>query len=73
MGSLDGKISLITAAAQGIGRATVEAFSRAGSRVVATDINAEKLADLAGLPDDDVAKIMGGNLGRLMGVGVPVA
>jgi 2-keto-3-deoxy-L-fuconate dehydrogenase len=50
MGSLDGKISLITAAAQGIGRATVEAFSRAGSRVVATDINAEKLADLAGLP-----------------------
>ena len=50
MGSLDGKVSLITAAAQGIGRATVEAFSRAGSRVVATDINAEKLADLAGLP-----------------------
>ena len=50
MGSLDGKISLITAAAQGIGRATVEAFSRAGSRVIATDINAEKLADLAQLP-----------------------
>jgi predicted TIM-barrel fold metal-dependent hydrolase len=25
-----------------------------------------------GLSDDDVAKIMGGNLGRLMGVGVPV-
>ena len=50
MGSLDGKVSLITAAAQGIGRATVEAFSRAGSRVVATDINAEKLADLAVLP-----------------------
>ena len=50
MGSLDGKVTLITAAAQGIGRATVEAFARAGSRVVATDINAEKLADLAGLP-----------------------
>src|ERR1700712_5861880 len=50
MGSLDGKVTLITAAAQGIGRATVEAFSRAGSRVVATDINAEKLTDLAGLP-----------------------
>jgi predicted TIM-barrel fold metal-dependent hydrolase len=27
----------------------------------------------AGLPADDVAKIMGGNLGQLMGVGVPVA
>ena len=50
MGSLDGKISLITAAAQGIGRATVEAFSRAGSRVIATDINAEKLTDLAQFP-----------------------
>ena len=50
MGSLDGKLSLITAAAQGIGRATVEAFSRAGSRVIATDINAEKLAELSGLP-----------------------
>jgi 2-keto-3-deoxy-L-fuconate dehydrogenase len=51
MGSLDGKVSLITAAAQGIGRATVEAFSRAGSKVVATDINAEKLAELAVMPN----------------------
>ena len=50
MGSLDGKLSLITAAAQGIGRATVEAFSRAGSRVIATDVNAAKLAELDGLP-----------------------
>ena len=50
MGSLDGKLSLITAAAQGIGRATVEAFSRAGSTVIATDINADKLAELNGLP-----------------------
>jgi 2-keto-3-deoxy-L-fuconate dehydrogenase len=49
MGSLDGKISLITAAAQGIGRATVEAFARAGSRVIATDINAQKLAQLNGM------------------------
>jgi 2-keto-3-deoxy-L-fuconate dehydrogenase len=51
MGSLDGKVSLITAAAQGIGRATVEAFARAGSRVIATDINAEKLADLKNIPN----------------------
>ena len=51
MGSLDGKVSLITAAAQGIGRATVEAFSRAGSTVIATDINAEKLAALQSLPN----------------------
>ena len=51
MGSLDGKVSLITAAAQGIGRATVEAFSRAGSQVIATDINADKLAELKSIPN----------------------
>lgn len=50
MGKLDGKISLITAAAQGIGRATVEAFAREGSLVVATDVNEGKLAELKGLP-----------------------
>ena len=51
MGRLDGKVSLITAAAQGIGRATVEAFSREGARVIATDINEGKLAELKGLPN----------------------
>jgi 2-keto-3-deoxy-L-fuconate dehydrogenase len=51
MGRLDGTVSLITAAAQGIGRATVEAFAREGSRVIATDINAEKLAELAVMPN----------------------
>ncbi|HEX4296874.1 MAG TPA: SDR family NAD(P)-dependent oxidoreductase, partial [Devosia sp.] len=51
MGSLDGQVSLITAAAQGIGRATVEAFARAGAHVVATDINADKLAELKALPN----------------------
>jgi len=51
MPSLDGKIALITAAAQGIGRATAEAFARAGARVVATDINADKLGELKGVPN----------------------
>src|SRR4051812_15960969 len=51
MSSIEGKLALITAAAQGIGRATVEAFSRAGARVIATDINADKLMELAALPD----------------------
>jgi 2-keto-3-deoxy-L-fuconate dehydrogenase len=41
---------LITAAAQGIGRASVEAFSRAGANVFATDINEAALAELATLP-----------------------
>jgi len=46
MADLTGKIVLITAAAQGIGRASVEAFVAAGARVVATDVNADKLAEL---------------------------
>ncbi len=37
-GRLAGKIALITAAAQGIGRASAEAFLREGARVIATDI-----------------------------------
>jgi len=49
MADLNGKITLITAAAQGIGRASVEAFVRAGAKVIATDINAGKLAELDGM------------------------
>lgn len=45
---LAGKSALITAAAQGIGRATAELFVREGARVWATDLNAEALRDLAG-------------------------
>jgi len=48
MADLTGKIVLITAAAQGIGRASAEAFARAGARVIATDINADKLKELDG-------------------------
>jgi len=49
-GRLHGKTAIITAAAQGIGRATVEAFAREGARVWALDINGARLADLAALP-----------------------
>ncbi|MBU2107076.1 MAG: SDR family oxidoreductase [Alphaproteobacteria bacterium] len=41
-----GKTVLVTAAAQGIGRATALAFSAAGARVFATDINEVALGDL---------------------------
>ena len=42
---LAGKTALVTAAAQGIGRATAEAFQREGATVIAADIRIEPLAD----------------------------
>jgi 2-keto-3-deoxy-L-fuconate dehydrogenase len=47
-GRLDGKRALVTAAGQGIGRATALAFAAEGADVLATDIAPEKLADLPG-------------------------
>lgn len=48
MGRLSGKTALVTAAGQGIGRATVEAFIREGAQVVATDVRPETLDGLEG-------------------------
>ena len=45
---LEGKTVLITAAAQGIGRATAERFVSLGAKVIATDINLEKVSTIAG-------------------------
>lgn len=45
-GRLEGKRVLITAAAQGIGRATAIALAREGAAVLATDINPTLLVDL---------------------------
>jgi len=50
-GRLQGKKALVTAAGQGIGRATVAAFLREGAHVIATDIDAALLAELADLPN----------------------
>ena len=43
---LKGKTAFVTAAGQGIGRATALAFAREGARVVATDLNAALLDSL---------------------------
>lgn len=47
MGRLAGKKALVTAAGQGIGRATVLAMHREGASVIAADINAAALESLA--------------------------
>jgi 2-keto-3-deoxy-L-fuconate dehydrogenase len=46
-GDLGGKTALVTAAGQGIGRASALAYMAAGATVIATDINAEALETLA--------------------------
>jgi 2-keto-3-deoxy-L-fuconate dehydrogenase len=48
MGRLDKKTALVTAAGAGIGRATATAFAREGCHVIATDIDAARLAGLEG-------------------------
>uniref|UniRef100_A0A3B4EN80 Dehydrogenase/reductase SDR family member 6 n=1 Tax=Pygocentrus nattereri TaxID=42514 RepID=A0A3B4EN80_PYGNA len=50
MGRLDGKVIVLSAAAQGIGKAAAIAFAKEGAQVTATDINAEKLKELDGTP-----------------------
>jgi 2-keto-3-deoxy-L-fuconate dehydrogenase len=47
-GKLNGKTVLITAAGQGIGRASALAFHAEGARVVATDVDDDALATLGG-------------------------
>lgn len=47
MGRLAGKTAIVTAAGQGIGKASVLAMTREGCRVIATDVNEGSLAKLA--------------------------
>jgi NAD(P)-dependent dehydrogenase (short-subunit alcohol dehydrogenase family) len=46
-GRLSGKTALVTAAAQGMGRAAVAAFEREGARVIATDLRPDLFDGLA--------------------------
>lgn len=48
-GRLQGKVCVVTAAGQGIGRASALAMHHEGGRVIATDINSAALAELAAM------------------------
>ncbi|MGX8010570.1 SDR family oxidoreductase [Mesorhizobium sp. ORM8.1] len=75
MVDITGKVVVVTAAAQGIGRASALAFAKAGAIVHATDINAAALAELAKTPgitarkldvlNDDAVKAAFAEIGRV--------
>jgi 2-dehydro-3-deoxy-L-fuconate 4-dehydrogenase len=72
-GRLQGKVALVTAAGQGIGRAIAEKFADEGAKVIATDLDPNKLEGLRAKPrkldarsQDDI-DALGRDVGREFG------
>ncbi len=57
VGRLQDKTALVTAAAQGIGKATALAMAREGASVLATDINHDRLSELSAEPGIETATL----------------
>ena len=80
-GRLADRVCVITGAASGIGRATVERFLREGAHVVAADIDADRLATLEGVvpvvgdvsKEDDARRIVATAVDRFGWLDVLVA
>ncbi|MEU6946924.1 SDR family NAD(P)-dependent oxidoreductase [Streptomyces sp. NPDC046316] len=66
-GRLAGRVCVITGAASGIGRATALRFAREGARVVATDVNAARLATLGDGGDGGSGGGGGGDMATVVG------